>query len=293
VRRRAVIVGAALALLAAVGAPAATAQHMHDAGADAPATALTIQFAAFAPPQIDVIAGDTVQWMNASVRVHTVTAVDGSFASPRLVSQDMFEHRFDTPGAEPYYCTLHPFMRGEVDVHQILLTAPTEAGAPGRPFVLHGRSSLPAGTAVSIEADSGAGFQAVTTTAVGDDRTFTASITPTTTASYRAVTNDETSPAVSLLVLDRKLAATGATRGRRVTVDAGVAPASPGAPVVLELRMRQHFGWWPVARAKLDKASRARFALRLSRRYPARVVLTLADGATVLATSRTLHVGPR
>jgi hypothetical protein len=48
-----------------------------------------------------------------------------------------------------------------------------------------------------------------------------------------------------------------------------------------------------VARAKLDRASRARFSLRLRHRYPARVVLTLADGATVLATSRTLHVGPR
>jgi hypothetical protein len=94
-------------------------------------------------------------------------------------------------------------------------------------------------------------------------------------------------------VLDRKLTASAAGHGRSVTVSAGVAPASPGAPVVLQLRLPQHFGWWPVARAKLDRASRARFSLRLRHRYPARVVLTLADGATVLATSRTLHVGPR
>jgi hypothetical protein len=37
----------------------------------------------------------------------------------------------------------------------------------------------------------------------------------------------------------------------------------------------------------------ARFSLRLAHRYPARVVLTLRDGATALAVSRTLHVGPR
>ena len=48
-----------------------------------------------------------------------------------------------------------------------------------------------------------------------------------------------------------------------------------------------------MARAKLDHHSRARFALRLGHRYPARVVLTLRDGATQLALSRTLRVGPR
>ena len=76
-------------------------------------------------------------------------------------------------------------------------------------------------------------------------------------------------------------------------VSARVAPASHGAPVVLQLRLPQHFGWWPVARAKLDHDSMARFSLRLRHRYPARVVLTLRDGATALAVSRTLHVGPR
>ena len=76
-------------------------------------------------------------------------------------------------------------------------------------------------------------------------------------------------------------------------VSARVAPASHGAPVVLQLKLPQHFGWWPVARAKLDHHSMASFALGLAHRYPARVVLTLKDGATPLAVSRTLHVGPR
>jgi hypothetical protein len=98
---------------------------------------------------------------------------------------------------------------------------------------------------------------------------------------------------VQLLVLNRKLAASAKTRGRKVSVDARVAPASMGSPVVLQLRLPLHFGWWPVARAKLDHHSMARFALKLAHRYPARVVLTLSDGATALATSRTFHVGPR
>jgi hypothetical protein len=107
------------------------------------------------------------------------------------------------------------------------------------------------------------------------------------------VVGDEASPAIQLLVLDRKVAATASGKGHGVTVSASVAPASKGAPVVLQLRLPQHFGWWPVARAKLNSASVARFSLRLAHRYPARVVLTLRDGATTLAVSRTLHVGPR
>ena len=78
-----------------------------------------------------------------------------------------------------------------------------------------------------------------------------------------------------------------------MAVDSKVAPGAPGSPVVLQLRLPLHFGWWPVARAKLDHHSTAHFALKLAHRYPARVVLTLANGATVLATSRTLRVGPR
>ena len=65
----------------------------------------------------------------------------------------------------------------------------------------------------------------------------------------------------------------------------------PGATLVLQLRLREHFGWWPVARARAGRDGRARFRVPVGRRVAARVVLTLADGATRLATSRTLHVG--
>jgi hypothetical protein len=78
-----------------------------------------------------------------------------------------------------------------------------------------------------------------------------------------------------------------------LVIDAAVAPASLGATVVLQLRLRERCGGCPVAHATLDRHSRARFALRLGHRYPARVVPTLRDCATQLALSRTLRVGPR
>jgi plastocyanin len=289
---------AILAALATLGGPAAASAMdgpMHGGGMSAGASAegVSILFGGFSPARIDVVAGDAVRWSNNSLRAHTVTADDGAFGSARLFGSQTFSQRFDTPGTTTYYCTLHTFMRGEVDVHRVLLAAPHEPGAPGREYSLRGRAALPTGENVAIEADSGAGFRQVGNATVGSDGSFVADVKPTTTADYRAVADGEASPAVQLLVLDRKLTASETSRGGRVVVNSRVAPASPGAPVVLQLRLPQHFGWWPVARGRLDHHSRARFALRLGHRYPARVVLTLSDGATALATSRLLHVGPR
>lgn len=292
-RRLALAIGATLAALAGPAASTAQQEHAHGAADDQAAATVPILFAAFGTPRVDVLAGDTVRWMNTSIRVHTVNADDGTWASGPLPGDDMFTHRFDGVGVATYYCSLHPFMRGEVDVHNVLLAVPTEPGAPGRAYVLHGRASAPVGTDVDIQADTGAGFQPAGHSTVDADGTFTTQIVPTTTATYRAVVGTDASPAVQLLVLDRKIAATAGGRGHRVSVSARVTPASHGAPVVLQLRLPQHFGWWPVARAKLDHDSMARFSLRLAHRYPARVVLTLRDGATAVAVSRTLHVGPR
>jgi plastocyanin len=295
VRRLALALAVALAAFAGATTAVAMDPPMGGHGMSEPAheDGVTIQFAAYAPGQINVVAGDTVRWTNDSVRVHTVNAVDGSWASPRIVGTDSFSHEFDAPGATPYYCVLHPFMRGEVDVYNVLLSAPTEPGAPGRPYTLRGRSALPAGDTIAIEADTGMGFKPAGNATVQADGSFATDVTPTATATYRAVAGTDTSPGVQLLVLNRKLTASGSTRGRSVTVTSKVAPAAPGSPVVLQLKLPLHFGWWPVARAKLDRSSKARFTVKLAHRYPARVVLTLADDATVLATSRTLHVGPR
>jgi hypothetical protein len=68
-------------------------------------------------------------------------------------------------------------------------------------------------------------------------------------------------------------------------VSTRVAPAARGQTVVLQLHLPERFGWWPVRRARLDRASRARFVVHTRRRARARVVLTRTDGATPLARS--------
>jgi plastocyanin len=260
----------------------------------AAAIGVSILVAAFSPQKIDVVAGDTVTWSNDSIRRHTVTADDGSFGSPSVFGGDKFAHEFDATGAMPYYCTVHPFMRGEVDVHSLLLSAPVAPAAPRRRYPLDGRSVLPSGTAVTVEGDDGTGFKRVTDTTVADDGAFHVSVTPASTTSYRAVSGAETTPAVQLLVLDRHITAKATRHGKRTVVRARVDPASPHATVVLQLRLRERFGWWPVRRTRLGHSSTATFRLATPhRRLRARAVLTLPDGTTELARSSVFHVGRR
>jgi plastocyanin len=289
---------AALALAAAVAgctaASAALAQD-HMMGGPPPAAGdVAIGFASFTPQHEDVLVGDTVTWHNGSVRTHTVTADDNtSFDSGRLTTGSDFAHRFTAAGAYAYHCTLHAGMTGEVDAHTLLLAAPAPNAAPNRRFPLSGRAALPAGTSVAIQADTGSGPTTVATTTVGEDGTFAADVTPTASASYRAVAGDQSSPAVQVLVLDHQvtLRVTEARHGvARVT--ATVTPAAPGQDVVLQADLRDRFGWWPLQHRRLDRASRAHFTVRLRGRTPLRVRLTLPDRATPLATSRTVHAGP-
>jgi plastocyanin len=256
---------------------------------------LSMLVGSFSPTHVDVLAGDTVTWTNDSVRRHTATAQDGAWGSADVYPGETYARAFDATGAVAYYCRIHPFMRGEIDVHALLLSAPAEPGAPRRPYALNGRSSLPGGTAVSIEGDEGTGFRPVASTIVGGDGTFRASVVPAASTRYRAVAGAESSPPVQLLVLDRHITAT-ATRhaGGRTTVRVRVEPASPHATVVLQLRLRERFGWWPVRQARLDHHSAATFRLNLPhRRLRARAVLTLADGATPLARTDVFRVGRR
>ena len=87
----------------------------------------------FSPLSITIRAGETVEWRNTSLMVHTVTAdpskatVDGSvslpsggqpFDSGNLNPEATFRHTFRTPGTYRYFCIPHEGvrMRGTVIV---------------------------------------------------------------------------------------------------------------------------------------------------------------------------------
>jgi hypothetical protein len=75
-----------------------------------------------------------------------------------------------------------------------------------------------------------------------------------------------------------------------VAVAADVAPATPGGTVVLQARLRERFGWWPLRTARLDRRSHARFVITMPKAHALRVLLTLRDGATPLAVSPVVRV---
>jgi plastocyanin len=273
------------AALVAVGAPPAAAAPPHEhAGAS-----VSILVASYGSASVDVLAGDTVTWHNASVRSHTVTAVDGSWASERIGIGGMFSHQFTAPGVVAYYCQVHPFMRAQVDVHRVLLDAPRST-APGQSLVLTGRAAAAAGTAVSIQAADGSPAVRASVDAAGR---FSAAVTPRASTSYRAVVGGEASPPVQLLVLNRTVTAKARPRHGRVLVSARVTPSARGAHVVLQYRLKERFGWWPVRTARLDRRSRASFNVAPRHAVRARVVLVADDLATPLARSAPFRIQPR
>ncbi len=86
------------------------------------ATPVDIPGRYFDPPRVTVAPGATVVWRSHDGESHTVIAPGGAFASPVLTRHGEFAHRFDTAGSFPYLCSLHPFMRGTVEV--VAATAP-------------------------------------------------------------------------------------------------------------------------------------------------------------------------
>ncbi|MGI0002230.1 MAG: plastocyanin/azurin family copper-binding protein, partial [Nitrososphaeraceae archaeon] len=77
----------------------------------------------YEPPTLTVPTGTTVTWKNTDSTLHTVTSgsaesgVSGTeFDSSYMAGGKTFQHTFSSAGTFDYYCTLHPFMKGQVVV---------------------------------------------------------------------------------------------------------------------------------------------------------------------------------
>jgi plastocyanin len=75
------------------------------------------------PSPANVAVGTTVTWTNDDATLHTVYSGLPSdpqqgqlFQSDFMTKGKTFSHTFDTAGTFDYYCTLHPFMIGQVVV---------------------------------------------------------------------------------------------------------------------------------------------------------------------------------
>jgi hypothetical protein len=246
--------------------------------------------AAFSPAQVDVLAGDNIVWRNNSQRTHNVKFDTEGYNSGRVAPRGGANHVFAAQGRFPYVCTIHDGMNGEVGVHPLLLEGPARPVRRGATIAFGVRAPDNPGV-VRIEADSGAGFHpvAVAGPLAGkgheghtDPGMLHAGVVASESATYRAVNSGGASQTLRVEVTDGPVLA-AATRGARAgatLVRVRANPASPGARVVLQLRLRERFGWWPARRARLDRRSRARFVVRGHRGARARVVPVGSDWAT-------------
>ncbi len=250
---------------------------------------MSILFASYDPPRITVLAGDPVTWTNISPREHTVTDRRGRFDSGVVAPQRTYAQRFTSSGDYPYFCRIHPTIQGAVEVRSLLLKGPASAVPSGTRLELAGRA-IPGVSPVTIQEDRGSGFRTVSTAAVAAGK-FHALVQPQASTTYRAVAGPHVSPSVRVVV-GRPLTLAARRGGRdrvrlRVTTD----PPQPGATVVLQTWLKERFGWWPVARRRLDRSSQARFTFRRrSRGRRVRVVLTEPDGVTARGASNVVRI---
>ena len=164
-RRGLLAVAVVLALVAAGPVSSAGPGQVRD---------VTMPGRVFAPGRIQVLLGDTVLWRNADGTNHTVTSDDDLFDSGFIAPGLTFAEAFARTGKFAYHCSIHKFMRGEVVVVPVALTAPAEPVIAGGKIVLQGFA--PTGTSRVIVNRLGSDRQVVGRVAPAGDGSFTLSL---------------------------------------------------------------------------------------------------------------------
>jgi plastocyanin len=275
-------------LSAAVAAVLAAVAVAAPAGGASKPEAVAVQFSAYGPSQLDVLPGRTVSWSNVSQRTHTVTSDTGLFDSGHLGPGARFDFTFNQPGIYRYHCTIHSSIVGEIDVRRVILgPLPTAAVPVGDRVEFTGLTADPSQRVRIERRASGSGFTTIATVKPAANGSWRAEIPAQATGDYRAAAGADASEVRRLIVGIR----TVHIRPTRAGVDVTVTPSQPYAPFLVEVYRRERFGWWPVARGRLDYVSDAEIRVRRPARV--RVVLVDQDGWTPIATSRAVTLRTR
>lgn len=247
-----------------------------------------VQFSAVGPSQLDVLPGQTVRWTNVSDRTHTITSDDRLFDSGDLPGGSNFSFTFPSVGTYRYHCTIHPAIKGEIDVRRLTLDGlPTAAVPKGDRVEFDGVSADPRRTiSIQLRLDRGR-FTTIGRAHVAGNGRWTATLPATATGDYRAISGRDESETRRLLVSDRHVIVRATRPGLSVTVT----PSAPYARFLVEKYLRDRFGWWPVSSGQTDYVSEAQVRVHGPGRV--RVVLVDKDGWTPIATSRSVRLPRR
>lgn len=70
----------------------------------------------FNPDNVNIAAGDSVEWTNSMGMEHTATGDNGEFDSGDIGEGGTYTHQFTAAGTVAYHCTIHPRMKAKVTV---------------------------------------------------------------------------------------------------------------------------------------------------------------------------------
>jgi plastocyanin len=245
--RRALVAVAAVIALVSAG-------PVSSAGPGGQVRDVTMPGRVFAPGRIQVLVGDTVVWRNADGTNHTVTSDDDLFDSGFIAPGLTFAEAFAKTGSFAYHCSIHKFMRGEVVVVPVALTAPTEPVIAGGKVVLQGFA--PSGTTRVVVQRLGGGGKVVGRVAPAGDGSFTLPLRVYVPADFNAVAKGRVSPHVHVAVAPRVL-----VRWSGGTVSVSATPKRPEAHTVLQRYERELFAWRTITEGRLDARSKGAFTL--------------------------------
>jgi len=104
-------------------APAGPTTHVVEVPAGTSVPGCEETNSCYAPADITINAGDTVEWPNVDTAAHTVTSgspadgPSGVFDSSLLMADATFAFTFEDAGEYDYFCMVHPWMVGTVSVN--------------------------------------------------------------------------------------------------------------------------------------------------------------------------------
>lgn len=115
----AVFIGLMFVSSVVIGIAVTQLTKVRGAGSGPSSVAVEIRNFAFNPQNITVATDTNVTWRNNDSMAHTVISLEGApaaFDSGPINPGQTFTFRLTVPGTYPYYCMIHPFMRGNVTV---------------------------------------------------------------------------------------------------------------------------------------------------------------------------------
>lgn len=248
----------------------------------------------YSPRLVTAVDGDTIRWKNSSFQTHTVTSDTAGLFDATLVNGATFT---SAPLATTsfrrvlYHCSIHTFMRGEIDVYSLYLTRPTAPVLAGRYVRLTG---LAPGEVTSVTLErrlpNGTFAQLAGAVTPASNGAFSKAVAVSKPTTFRATTGDRTSRLVRVPVKPRIAIASHRINSHKFRITVSAAPAQPGALVALQ--RFSNFSWSKLATATLSKRSTTTFVRTFKKRARIRVKELKAVRGYTPGTSAVLRVRP-